>query len=136
MADYNIYNTSGSKLYEVKENTLESNLCPIWFVGHGLPDYGEAQNTNFLRLLENYCFSEEPEKPVRGQLWFKQILDEHEELTGLYELRICKNPDASDINDRWDKLPHFSTSDNGDPPSNPQDGDMWYDFDTHSLDST
>ena len=134
MAEYTVYNTSGSKIYEIKENGIDTTQCPVWFVGHGMPDYGEAQNTNFLRLLENYCYSEEPNPPVKGQLWFKQIIDSSTgQVTPLYELRVCKNPDAPNIDDRWDKLPHFATSSDGSAPSNPQDGDMWYDFNTHSL---
>ena len=130
MAEYTIYSTSG-KLYEIKEHEIDPNQCPILFVGHGMPDYGEAQNTNFLRLLENYCYTNEPEKPVKGQFWFREIIKEDDSTT--YEMRICKNPDGEELDERWDKLPRYITSEAGEEPSNPQDSDIWYDFTTHSL---
>ena len=134
MSEYNIYNTSGSKVYEVKEATLESNKCPIWFVGHGLPDYGEAQNTNFLRMLEHYCHTEEPNKPIIGQIWYKQLVDDGGNLNGKYELRVCRNPDAETLEERWDKLPHLVVPNPGQTePTDVQNGDIWYDFSTHSL---
>lgn len=129
MADYVIYSTSGTP-YEIKEGKADPNQCPIIFVGHGMPDYGEEQNQNFLRLLENYCYTDEPENPLIGQFWCRKVEDND---NSYYEMRICKNKNGATLDDRWDKLPRFATTSGGTEPSNPQDGDLWYDFNVHSL---
>jgi hypothetical protein len=46
-------------------NTLDINLF-----GKNYPTYGEFQNENFVKLLENFANSTPPTSPVRGELWY------------------------------------------------------------------
>lgn len=46
-------------------NTLDINLF-----GKNYPTYGEFQNENFVKLLENFANSTPPVSPVRGELWY------------------------------------------------------------------
>lgn len=67
---------------DVDENTTNVET-PLSLIGHGLSEYGDEQNTNFLHLLENFA-SPEPEEsekeeesyilkhPVQGQLWYRK----------------------------------------------------------------
>lgn len=115
---YTIF-SCGGKEYVVDENTTNMDTS-LSLIGHGLPDYGEEQNTNFLHLLENFASKEEPRNPIVGQLWY--MLSD----TG-NELRICVNADTNDS--RWIKI---STLFN-DESNNHKTGDMKYDTTTHSL---
>ncbi len=130
--EYEIYNSDKSKTYIVGENTT-NNETSVTMVGHGLPSYGDEQNTNFLHLLENFASSKEPGEdtdnqtaPVTGQLWFKKSEDGNK-----YDLYVCKNPTGATIEKRWDKLSHVSTEPI--PPTNPSTGDIWYDPEDHKF---
>jgi hypothetical protein len=46
-------------------NTLDINLF-----GKNYPTYGEFQNENFVKLLENFANSTPPNTPIRGELWY------------------------------------------------------------------
>jgi hypothetical protein len=46
-------------------NTLDINLF-----GKNYPTYGEFQNENFVKMLENFANSTPPTAPVRGELWY------------------------------------------------------------------
>jgi hypothetical protein len=46
-------------------NTLDLNLF-----GKNYPSYGEFQNENFVKLLENFANSTPPTTPIRGELWY------------------------------------------------------------------
>jgi hypothetical protein len=46
-------------------NTLDINLF-----GKNYPTYGEYQNENFVKMLENFANSTPPTAPVRGELWY------------------------------------------------------------------
>jgi len=70
---YNITTTSGSNTYTVTNGAtnIETNLS---FIGKGTLNYGSALNTNFLRLLENFAYTTQPDRPVTGQLWYDTTL--------------------------------------------------------------
>jgi hypothetical protein len=40
------------------------------FYGKSHTDYGEVLWNDFLHLMENFCNSSEPLKPIEGQLWY------------------------------------------------------------------
>lgn len=48
-------------------NTISSSLT---LIGQGKLNYGESQQENMLRLLENFASSIAPQNPTVGQLWF------------------------------------------------------------------
>lgn len=42
----------------------------VTLIGRNLQDYGQALNTNFLQLMENFADVNPPLNPVEGQLWY------------------------------------------------------------------
>lgn len=126
MADNNyiIYRADNKKNYVVEENGTNVETS-ITMTGHGKPEYGREQNTNFLHLLENFSNTDEPRNPIRGQLWFKQLGKTSGDTK--YELNVCKSENPIE----WDKLAIVNNSEK--EPTNPESGDMWYDIDTHSF---
>jgi hypothetical protein len=71
---YILNKTDGSVLTVVQDASLDltTNLT---FVGRNYAGYGEIQNENSLKLLENFANSSAPTKPITGQLWFDTTSD-------------------------------------------------------------
>ena len=53
----------------VEDNALNTETS-VTLVGRNLQDYGQALNTNFLQMLENFADVNPPLNPVEGQLWY------------------------------------------------------------------
>ena len=133
MSEYKVKLSDNSRTITVPENATDSEKTSILLIGHGKPSYGESQNENFIHMLEHFSSKDEPNMPLKGQLWFKQNDDGQ-----TYELRICKkaattkDEETGESDAEWDKVLKTSTSDRGEP-INPAPGDIWYDFDSHQL---
>ena len=69
---YILNKTNGTILTTVQDAALDSSTDLI-FVGKNFAGYGEVQNENFLRLLENFANTSEPSKPISGQVWFDSL---------------------------------------------------------------
>lgn len=113
---YVIFSSNGQE-YTIDEKTTNHDTS-LSLIGHGLPDYGEEQNTNFLHLLENFASDEEPINPIIGQLWYK-LSDNHGQLkiyTGVGE-------------NKWNNVVILSNDDS----ENHITGDMRYDENEHAL---
>jgi hypothetical protein len=70
---YNINRANGTNFLVLNDNVINREYS-VTFVGKMVPNYGQAINTNFLRLLENSASSSQPAKPVVGQLWYDSNL--------------------------------------------------------------
>ena len=46
------------------------NLTDINLIGQNYPSYGQIQNENFIRILQNFANSIPPAKPLPGELWY------------------------------------------------------------------
>jgi hypothetical protein len=66
---YTINKTSGDQVAVVADGTIDSTL-DIKLIGKNYAGYGEIQNENFVKLLENFAYGSPPSKPIRGQIWF------------------------------------------------------------------
>lgn len=68
---YTINKTSGSVLTTISDGTLDETTN-LKLIGQGYSNYGEAQNENFVALLENFAntTANAPSKPILGQLFF------------------------------------------------------------------
>lgn len=66
---YILNKTNGSVVAVVQDASLDTTT-DLTFVGRNYAGYGEIQNENLLRLLENFSNSTEPTKPIEGQLWY------------------------------------------------------------------
>ena len=54
----------------VADNTIDNTTLPINLIGKNRAGYGEAQNQNFVYLLENFAGSTPPATALSGQLWY------------------------------------------------------------------
>jgi hypothetical protein len=66
---YIINRYNGTVLTVVEDGTINTTT-ELKFVGKNYAGYGEAQNENFLFLLENFAGNTAPTKPLSGQIWF------------------------------------------------------------------
>ena len=104
---YVINKSDGTALITLEDATVD-NSTSLTLVGRNYIGYGEAQNENFLYLLENFANAGAPSKPIAGQLWFD---------TTNNNLKIY---DA----DKWVEVGFASISD--EPPSDAPVGAFWF----------
>jgi hypothetical protein len=112
---YKINKTDGSLLAEVIDNEINTSAADIALIGKNVTGFGEYINENFIKLLENFAATSEPNNPVAGQLWF----DTSENRLKVYDgngFRIGSGPIVS-----------------GSAPLNPIQGDFWIDSDENQL---
>jgi hypothetical protein len=69
---YQVNRFNGTFLVSVTDGTIDSSTN-LRFVGKNYAGYGQVQNENFLYLLENFSGSNQPSKPLSGQLWFDTV---------------------------------------------------------------
>lgn len=74
-------------------NSPSSSPAPINLVGRNKVSYGEAQNENFLWLVENFSSAIAPIAPVKGQLWYDYSNDDGTGSGG--ELKIAPGDNVS-----------------------------------------
>jgi hypothetical protein len=67
---YIINKTDGSVLTEVVDGTIDQTTTDITLVGKNSTSYGELFNENFVKILENFSNSTQPNNPLQGQLWY------------------------------------------------------------------
>ena len=114
---YIINKTNGEQLTVVDDASLDLTT-DLTFVGRNYAGYGEVQNENFLKLLENFANTSEPSKPIQGQLWYDKNTE-----------RIAAYNGAS-----WKRLPNIEVK--GTDPSGTKEfnaGDFWYDSTEEQL---
>ena len=66
---YIINRFDGTQLTIVDDGVLD-NSTPLSLVGRNYTGYGEAQNENFIFLLENFANISPPTRPLTGQAWY------------------------------------------------------------------
>jgi hypothetical protein len=66
---YTINRFSGTQVAIIADGTIDSTL-DLKLIGKNYAGYGAVQNENFVYLLENFAGSQQPPRPVSGQLWF------------------------------------------------------------------
>lgn len=66
---YILNKTNGTILTTVQDASLDVTT-DLFFVGRNYAGYGEWQNENFLKLLENFANTIPPAKPIDGQVWY------------------------------------------------------------------
>ena len=66
---YIINKTDGTTLVTLDPGILDQSTS-LYLIGKNYPNYGELQQENFVRLLENFANSTEPNAPLTGQLWY------------------------------------------------------------------
>lgn len=67
---YIINKTDGTVLTEVVDGAIDQTTTDITLVGKNATSYGELFNENFIKLLENFSSTTQPNNPIKGQLWY------------------------------------------------------------------
>lgn len=67
---YQINRTDGSILATVADGQIDTLSTDITLIGKNYSGFGEALNENLIKLLENFADTAEPERPIKGQIWF------------------------------------------------------------------
>ena len=67
---YIINKTDGTVLTEVVDGTIDQTATDITLVGKNATSYGELFNENFVKMLENFASTAQPNSPIKGQLWY------------------------------------------------------------------
>ena len=111
---YSIYTTDGTLLTTVNDGTVDSTTDLI-LVGKNYSGYGQYQNTNFIRLLQNFCNSSAPSAPLEGELWYDNV-----------------NKSIKVYNATGFKIPPAASSASS-APTNKNTGDLWYDTTNQQL---
>jgi hypothetical protein len=104
----------GKTAIQVNVASTVSNQASLTFTGKGAANYGQIQQENIMRLLENFADDTAPNYATIGQTWY----DSAEKI-----LKVCtsKSPLV------WKPLYSVSITDVGDPPpSSPVLGDLWF----------
>jgi hypothetical protein len=66
---YTINKFNGTELVVLEDGTIDTSTS-LNLVGRNYVGYGEAQNENFVFLLENFSNAAPPSRPLKGQTWF------------------------------------------------------------------
>jgi hypothetical protein len=74
---YIITKSDNETLILLNDGQVDNAVSSLTLVGKNVSGFGDAQNENFVRLLENFANSSanlsgsgQPRSPLRGQLWF------------------------------------------------------------------
>lgn len=111
---YIINRYNGTVLTNVEDGTINTTT-EVKFVGKNFAGYGEAQNENFLFLLENFSSSVAPTKPISGMLWF----DTSTQKIKVYDGLTFKGVGGAEVS--------------AVAPTALSEGDLWWDSSTNQL---
>lgn len=106
---YTINKSDGSILTTVPDGQLDSFSTDITLIGRNYSGFGESLNENLVKLLENFADTSEPERPIRGQIWFDSSELKLKVYTGL------------------SFVPVSSATISSTQPTNLGVGDLWFD---------
>ena len=67
---YQINKTDGTIVTTVADGQIDTQSTDITLIGKNYSGFGESLNENFVKLLENFSSTAEPENPIAGQVWF------------------------------------------------------------------
>jgi len=115
---YQIDRFDGTVLVNLADGVVDTTT-DLRLVGRNVAGYGEVQNENFVKLLENFARADTPPpKALVGQLWFDKNAD---------KLR----PSVFD-GSQWRNL--AITQVQATEPSNAKEGDLWWDTVNNKFD--
>ena len=113
---YTINHYNGTILTTVADGTVDTST-DLTLVGKNYAGYGQAQNDNFIWLLENFANTTQPPHPLAGQIWFDST-------PGATKLKF------------WDGTNWRTTGGAAIGPSSPTGltvGDFWFNTTTNQL---
>jgi hypothetical protein len=113
---YVIYKSDGSLFLTLEDGQLDTANTSLTLLGKNVINYGQYQNTNAVRMLENFASQNAPSNPLAGQLWFNKNSD---------TLRLNVYNGTS-----WKSLPNFTFSSTAPTLKN---YDFWWNTDSQAL---
>jgi len=114
---YQIDKTDGTVLVTLADGVVDTST-DLKLVGRNVAGYGEQQNENFIKLLENFARADTaPSKPLVGQIWFDKNADK-------------MRPSVFD-GVQWRNL--SITQVQSTEPNNQKEGDLWWDTINNKL---
>lgn len=115
---YTINRTNGNILATVADGTVNDSACSLVLIGRNVSTYGERQNENFVKLLENFSGNAAPATGnlLSGQLWYNSANSQ-------INLRTANT---------WQGLATYNKS-ASQPSVDVVSGDMWYDTTTGQI---
>ena len=105
---YTINKTDGTILSTVSDGTVDTTTDLV-LIGKNYSGYGEFQNENYVKLLENFASTTAPGSPIAGQVWF----DKTNNALKVYNGTVFKTVSSTTVS--------AST------PSGADTGDLWWD---------
>jgi len=97
---YTIVKSDGTVLTTIADGTINTTSTSLGLPGRNYAGYGQALDTNFVHVLENFADSTPPANPLRGQLWYN---------TNDNTLRVCPS-DGESVASEWSILASTSSS--------------------------
>ena len=67
---YTIIKSNGQVLTTIADGTINTTSTSLGLPGRNYAGYGQALDTNFVHLVENFADSTPPPNPLKGQLWY------------------------------------------------------------------
>jgi len=111
---YIINRFSGEQLLSLEDGTVD-NTTDLKLIGKNYSGYGEAQNENFLFLLESFAGATSPSKALSGQVWFDSSVNKLKYYTGT----TWKTAGGAEVSSSQ--------------PAGLVEGDLWYNSNTNQL---
>ena len=105
---YTVNKTDGTILSTVSDGTIDTTT-DIVLIGKNYSGYGEFQNENYVKLLENFANTSAPGSPITGQVWYD---------TTNSSLKVYNGTTFKNIS---------STTVSATTPSGAVTGDLWWD---------
>lgn len=66
---YKINKTDGTEITQIPDGRFDTSTS-LTLIGKNVTSFGEVLNENLIKLLENFSSSSQPQKAIRGQLWY------------------------------------------------------------------
>jgi hypothetical protein len=109
---YIVTKSNGTKLTVIQDGSLDKST-DLTFVGKNYAGYGQIENENLVKLLENFAnnTNNPPSKPLAGQLWY----DTQSKTLNVFD------------GSQFVELMQGQTVDTKPRPTSPKLGDFWWD---------
>jgi Phage Tail Collar Domain len=72
---YNITKSDGTQLTNLPDYEIDNTTLSINLIGKDASGYGQAQNENFVKLLEHFSSEVPPSNALSGQIWFDKSVN-------------------------------------------------------------
>lgn len=107
---YIINKYNGEQAAVVEDGTINTTL-DLKLIGKNYAGYGEAQNENYVWLLENFAGQTEPPKAINGQLWYNISVNKLQISNGLGTWRSLGIIDSVSTSTLTSKVANLSVGD-------------------------